>query len=89
MQYVFGKLCKVYSGTGVNCAHSAVVRAAVECVLLAGRPVCLVLGAGRGIGYSVARLWAAKDHQEPCRSIINNKPNLIVSKFILGTTKSA
>ena len=26
-------------------------------------PVCLVLGAGPGIGYSVARKWSAMDHK--------------------------
>ena len=30
---------------------------------MSGKPVCLVLGAGRGIGYSVARKWAKMGHQ--------------------------
>ena len=27
------------------------------------KPVCLVLGGGAGIGYSVARRWAKEGHQ--------------------------
>ena len=30
---------------------------------MASKPVCLVLGAGRGIGYSVARKWVKMGHQ--------------------------
>merc|ERR1712123_151472 len=32
-------------------------------VRMAGKQVCLVLGAGSGIGYSVARQWAKMGHQ--------------------------
>ena len=45
------------------------------------KPVCLVLGGGAGIGYSVARRWAKEGHQVNTDNVLS--PFIVICHLFL------